>query len=184
MLDEVSQSCSCSLRELAETLVRPAALSADPALIAGELRREREPLIARELSRASLDRTQLLAYEHARLDIGGEINDLCTGLAVVRIERRGVLQRRLHRAATAERTAAIVDPREQLQLERMGNVPAARERASGVRVSDQLQRRLAEAVLEILTAKSVAVGAQQQLAPSARDERDFVGRAEAAAGRR
>ncbi len=50
-----------------------------------------------------------------------------------------------------------------------------RERATTLRLSDELERRLAVAVLEILSPQAKAMSAQQQLALLAGDRGDLVG---------
>ena len=84
-----------------------------------------------------------------------------------RSERHGALERRLHRAAPGERAAAIVDAREEALLETFARCSAARRTSPAASVRDELERRLAVAVLEVLLAQPVAVHAQQQLAPGA-----------------
>ena len=55
-------------------------------------------------------------------------------------------------------------------------MPAIRERPTAAYVGQQLERRLAVAVLEILPPQLVAVGAQQDVPPLANDQGDLVDR--------
>ena len=93
-------------------------------------------------------------------------------------ERHGALDRRRDRAAAGDRPAPVEDPREKTLLEGIGDVQAARERPPAPGEHDQLERRLAVAVLEILPAQTVAVDAQQDIALRGRDQRHRLGRIE------
>jgi inner membrane protein YhjD len=99
-------------------------------------------------------------------------------------ERQRPLQRGGHRAAAGDRAAAVEHAREEALLERVGEVLAGGEPPPGARGREQLEHGLAVAVLQVLAAQAVAVGAQQPVVRGARHERDLLGGVRAgAAGR-
>ena len=73
-----------------------------------------------------------------------------------------------------------MDPREEALLEGVRDVRSAGEGPASTGVCDQLERRLAVAVLEVLRPQSIAMDPQQDLALGARDLRDDVGLVDAA----
>jgi membrane protein len=78
---------------------------------------------------------------------------------------------------------AIVDTREELLLERMGDVASVEESCLAPGASQQLERRLAVAILEVLAPKPVAMGAKQQVATRAGDKRNRFAGVERTPGR-
>ena len=140
-------------------------------LLARELACQHQPLIARELARESHDAAQIVAQQARLLDVGA-----CVGHfdPTARASRQGKRagQRCLDRAAPAQRTAAIMDAREEFLLERIGDVGGVGEPLSAPGSSQQLERRLAVAVLEVLTPQPPAVAGKQELATRAGHERD------------
>jgi hypothetical protein len=84
--------------------------------------------------------------------------------------------RRLDRAAPAQRTTAIVNAREKALLEGVRDVRAIGERSFATGALEQLERRLAVAVFEVLMGEPMAMGAKQKIPACSRDERDHLGR--------
>ncbi len=120
-------------------------------------------LVRCQLESERFDATQLLAEDDERLELGAEINELELVL-VEAVERDGCLDRSLHRAAARKRAPAIVDPRDEALLKGVRDVSSAGEAPTTTGVRDQLECRLAIAVLEVLLAQSVAMESQQDLA--------------------
>lgn len=177
---ELAQSQPSALADLAVLLVGPSGRAAELATAdAGDLSCERKALIGGQLAREALQLAQLLAHEHDMFD-GRALVDDVDAAREPRSERRRLLERGVDRASSAERSPAVAHARQKTQLDRVGDVGAARELPSALCVRDELERRLAEAVLEILVAKSKPMRAQEQLATCARDLGDLVGDARAA----
>jgi membrane protein len=101
-----------------------------------------------------------VAHQGNSFHVGARIDGLPA--TILERDRRG--DRRLDRAASAQRATSVMYAREKTQLERVGDVSTARERAIAIRALDQLEGRLAIAVLQILADEPVTMGAQQQLA--------------------
>jgi membrane protein len=142
-------------------------LGAAPAL---ELACEHEPLIAGELVGDFANPPQLVAEHRQALDVGARIDQLHpTGFAIDEWERPG--NRRLDRAASVERAAPVADSRQQTLLERVCDVGATGERLAPLGTHQQLERRLAVAVFEILPREAVAMDREQHLPARARHER-------------
>lgn len=87
-------------------------------------------------------------------------------------KRDGTGKRRLHRAAPAKRTAAIANPRDKSELERVGDVGSAREPSAASRAGEHLEGRLAVAVFEVLASKPVTVDAEQCATTGTGDQRN------------
>jgi membrane protein len=98
-------------------------------------------------------------------------------------ERQRPLQRGGHRAATGDRAAPVQHAREEALLERVGEVLAGGEPPPGTCGREQLEHGLAVAVLQVLPAQAVTVGAQQPVVRGARHECDLLGGIRAAADR-
>jgi hypothetical protein len=170
----LTQAGTCALRDLPVLLARPAQTpAARAALLVGELRGDHPPLIVGQLTQRAAQRTQLLARQHQRLDRGACVDQLDLLVGVTR-QRGRVLHGGLDRAASAERPSAIAYTREKTQLESVGGVLAANERTTASHACDELERRLAVTVFEIVTSQPVTVNAQQQLAARLRDDRDVI----------
>ena len=175
-----------ALSDLAVLLHRPAVRAAElaGAHVAGEPAREQKPLIGRELARELPYAPQLVAQKRDPLDVGAHVGDVDPGGVAAR-ERERAGDRRLHRAASAQRASTVMDPRQESLLERVGDMRIAGERACAPGASEQLERRLAVAVFEVLARETVAVDGEQQLTPRARHQRDrFEGIACPARGER
>ena len=117
------------------------------ATFARELVCQHEPLIARELVRESSDVAQIVAQEGKTLDVGTHVGhvDLTARRATGKRKRAG--QRSLDWAAPVQRTATIVNTREEFLLERIGDVGNVGEPFSASGSGQQLERRLAVAIL-------------------------------------
>ena len=150
----------------------PAAELSSAQLAGRELRSEDHSLVSRELPRGAANLPYFLARDHDALHVRTPVDH--HGALVVFGERQRGLERRLHRTASAQRAAAVVDPRLKAELERVADMTLIRERAARAHVRDELEHRLAVAVLQILPAKSMAVEMQQQRALGRRDDRDRV----------
>ena len=136
---------------------------------------ERESLIRRQLSSEASDSSQVVTEHHHLLHRRSPVENgkvLFSGCA----QRDRGRQRSHHRATSAGRPERIADARDEAQLQRVGQVPPIDERAAATRVRKQLERRLAETVLEVLPAQLTAVGAQQHLALVAGHKRDLLNR--------
>ena len=103
-----------------------------------------------------------MAQHRKVLDIGTGIDDLHVAAFAI-CDRKRLGQCRLDRAATAERTAPIVHPREQPLLESVCDVRTARKRLTVLRTGQQLERRLAVAVFEIIATQATTMDRQQHL---------------------
>jgi hypothetical protein len=176
---ELAQPQPSALADLAVLLVGPSGRAAELAAAdAGDLSCEREALIGGQLARDALELAQLLADEHDVFH-GGALVDDVDAARDGRIERRRSLERGVDWASSADRAPVIAHARQEAQLKRVGDMGAAGKLPATMCVRDELERRLAEAVLEILVAKSKPMRAQEQITPSARDLGDLVGDARA-----
>jgi hypothetical protein len=158
-----------ALGDLAELLRRPAKARAElgAAHVQRDLTGQHQTLIARQLVGELVYAPDVEAGFQMPGDLGFWIGH-SPQFAVCRAPvTQRVVQRSFNRATSEYRAAAIMDAREELLLERVGNVRRADERTR-VRASarDQLQRGLTEAILEVLAAKPVAMRPQQHVAPS------------------
>jgi hypothetical protein len=167
------QSRTGALGHLAVLLCRPAVCTTELATahVARELACEHEPLVSRELTRDLTDAPQVVAQQRESLDVGAGVGDIDSATIASR-EWEGGRDCRLDRATPAQRAATIMDTREEPLLESIGDVGVAGERFPAPSPCQQLQRRLAVAVFEILAPEAVAVGGEQQLAARAGDERN------------
>jgi membrane protein len=139
-----------------------------------DLRDQHEALVGREPRRQARDLAQLQAVRDERGDLGAGVGELQPPLPrPTERQRRG--ERRLLRAAAAQRAAAVEHAREEALLEHVGEVPAGGVPLPAARGSEQLEHRLAVTVFEVLAVQPAAVGAQQGLAPGASDERHQLG---------
>ena len=141
------------------------------AFLTRELACQHQSLVIRELAREPHDAAQVLAQTDQPLDIGTRVGDVYAS-AGADGENERACQRRLHRTAPVQRTAAIVHARKELLLERVGDVGATGEALSPSGARPQLERGLAIAILEILASQTVTVRGEQQLATRAGDKRD------------
>jgi hypothetical protein len=140
----------------------------------GDLAGEHEPLVVGEPGRELPHTPQLQPVRHERVNVGprvGELEFVLAGAA----QREGTLERGLHRAATAERPAAVVDAREKALLERVLDVGTAGEPLAAPRSGQELEHGLAQAVLQVLGPQPVAVGPQQPCVLGARHEGHLLG---------
>jgi hypothetical protein len=182
--EQLAQSRPPALADLAVLLARPAQLCAQGLGVdIRQLRTDNEALIPRESSRGVPDAAKVVACDDERLHGRPRVGDLDSAIAAIG-ERGGILQRRLQRAASAERPAAIAHAREEAQLDCVCDVQAICKRGTCAGAGNQLEGRLAVAVFEILQSQTMAVDAKQQLAPGARDDCDLLGRIGCAPGAR
>ena len=110
-----------------------------------------------------------MARQHQPLDVGACIGDLHAA-AHTGGDRQRARKRRLDRTAPAQGATAIVDAGEESLLERVADVSATGKSAFAPGAGQQLERRLAVAVLKILAPEPVTVSGEQQIAPRARHE--------------
>jgi membrane protein len=134
-------------------------------------------LIQRQPTHNLADESQVVAQHRESLYVGAHIGDLDTTV-LARGERERTCDCRLHRAASAECAATVVNPRQESLLERVGDVIEVGKRTGAPCADQQLEGCLAVAVFEIRSRESVTMCREQQLAPSARDVRDRFARIE------
>jgi hypothetical protein len=147
-----------------------------------DLAGEHQPLVVAQERRELGHPLQLESKGDQRVDLRARVDDLHLPLPRAS-ERERPLQRGGHRAATGDRAAAVEHAREEALLERVGEVLAGGEPPPGARGREQLEHGLAVAVLQVLPAQAVAVGAQQPGVRGARHERNLLdGIREGAAG--
>jgi len=145
------------------------------AFLAGrELRGEDHSLISCELTRGATHLTHFLAHDHGALHVRTPV-DHHSALFVFRERQRG-LERGLHRAAAAQRAAPVVDPRREPELEGIADMPRVGKRTARANMCDELEHRLAVAILEVLSTEPVAIQMQQQRALGGRDGRNGLRR--------
>ena len=140
-----------------------------------QLRRKDQSLIRCQLPNKRLQAAELLASDRHPFGLGARVGDLDLGL-VRTTQWHGALERGLHRAPSRKSAAPVADPRDEALLDDVGEMLGARENGPSAGVGHELERRLAEAVLEILPAQSMTMGAKQHLAPGARHLGDPLGR--------
>jgi len=138
-----------------------------------QLRTDDEALICCQSPYRVSDAAKLLACDDECVHGRPRVGDLDSVIPTTG-ERGGILQRRLQRAASAERPPTVAHAGEEAQLDCVCDVPAIRERGPAACVRDELKGRLAVTVFEILPSQSMPVDAKQQLAPRARDDRDVL----------
>jgi membrane protein len=177
LLQQRAQSRAGTPGDLAVLLERPPVQLAELRAPHAErdLRDQHEALVGREPRRQARNLAQLQAVHDERGDLGAGVGELQPPLPrPTERQRRG--ERRLLRAAAAQRAATVEHAREEALLEHVGEVPAGGVPLPAARGREQLEHRLAVTVLEVLAVQSAAVGAQQGLAPGASDERHQLGR--------
>src|SRR5437588_2610878 len=170
---QLREASSRALRDLAVLLDRPSMLEAElggARLGGSQLGREDHSLISRELARGASDLAYFLAHDDIALDVGAAVD--YRDAVVASCERQRGLERRLHRAAAADRASAISDARVEAQLERIAEMPVVRICATSANVHDELEHGLAIAILEILAPESMAIEMEEQGALRERDHRD------------
>lgn len=169
-----SQPGTRALGHLAVLLARPAEAPAEiRATAVRELMGQDQPLIGAQRSGVQLHATQIVAQHDLSLDPRAAIDDR---YLILIAERDRGLQRRLHRTASCDRPPAVAHARFETQLERVCDVQPACVRGSLASMGQELERRHAVAVLQILAPQPVAMGPQQHLALGARHERDVLDR--------
>ena len=176
LLDQHAQLPARALRDLAVLLHRPAVAGAELAgpHIDIDLARKHQLLVTTQIGDDFPQSPQLDPGDHLMLDSRAAILQFA-GPVVGRVNRHCSRDRRLDRAATADRPPAIFDPAQKFLLKRIEDVLIADERRS-TRARDQLERGLAVAVLEVLPAQASPVDAKQPPAPSGSDPRNLLGR--------
>jgi len=167
-----SQPGTRALGHLAVLLARPAEAPAKIGATAiQQLMGQDQPLVGAQRSDVQLYTTQIVAQHDLALDLRAAVDDR---YLILIAERDRSLQRRLHGTASCDRTPAVMYARFETKLERVCDVQSARICASLLRVREQLERRHAVAILQVLAAQPVAMGPQQHLALGARHDRDFL----------
>jgi hypothetical protein len=172
VLHQVAQARPGALGDLAELLDRPAKALAELVAVhtEGYLARQDEALVGGQLVGELAQASQVMACGHMRVDVCGRVGELRKrrrriGVWSAIAATQGVVQGSFHRAAAANSTLAVADPRQEPLLQRVGDVPIAGERRRArASASNKLERRLAEAVLEVLATEAVAMHAQQHVA--------------------
>jgi len=181
--DQLPQSGPPALCDLAVLFPRPTQPSAAGlATLAGELRTEYPSLILGEGSCRAPDAAKIVPCKHDRLDRRSRVDYLNPGDADV--DKPGFLERGLHRTAPADCSPAIAHARQEAQLDGIRDMPAIGKDAVAAGTRDQLENRLAVAVLEILPPQSMAMHTEQQVALGARNDRDLLREIRPAAGSR
>lgn len=126
-----------------------------------------------------LHATQFVAQHDLPLDLRTAVDDRDVMLAV---QRDRCLERGVHGTASCKRPPAVAHARYETELERICDVQPACVPASLPRVGQELERRSAVAVLQVLTPQPVAMDSQQYLTLGARHDRhllDLIARATA-----
>ena len=186
--DEHPQPRAGALGDLAELLRRPPEARAE--LLALHVQRDlagqHQPLVGGQLVGELAQAADVVLPGKSFGDIarrvrdGGQDGTVGAAFLVIAVAQRGVCHGR-DRATAAQRAAAISDAREEALLKRIGDVRLALERpCARARARNQLQGRLAVAVLEVLKAQAMAVHPQQHVALERRDVRHELGRVLAA----
>ncbi len=150
------------LGHLPVLLARPAMVCAH--LLAArvlELRADDDALVGRQVPDVPPQPAELVARDRHPLGVGELIGQLDTVLT--RAERHRALDRGRDRAAAGDRSPAVLHPRQKALLESIRDVGATGKRTTSPGEHDQLQAGLRVAVLEVLSAKAMAVHAQQHL---------------------
>lgn len=156
------QTGAAALRGLAVLLVRPAEPAAKIAAAhLHDLAAKNEALVRAQDIRSALEGAQLEAQQRASLDISasvGYVEPAFTG----NTQRDRAVEHRLSRTAAGDGAPAIVDARDEALLEDVAQVSAAgAAQRSAPRLVEQLERGLAEAVLEVLPAQMAPVDGQE-----------------------
>src|SRR5262249_4684008 len=114
-----------------------------------QLRCEHEALIVGQRSSCQPQTVQLESQQRGPLDVGAYIGDVHRAFPG-RVQRDGRSRHELAWAATGECPTAIVYARQKSLLERVSQMAASRAaKRPSFRLTDQLERRLAVAVLEV-----------------------------------
>jgi len=176
VVHQLREAGARALGDLSILLVAPSVPSAKrrpPDL--SNLRSKDQTLIGGQRSGKLLNPAKVLPHQHDLLKLGAQIDYLDVLLAHA-IQRQGNLESALHRAPPGDRPTAILDARYESLLEYVCQVIRAGKRRTLARVGHELERRLAEAVLKILSPQPVAMGPEQKLTPSPCDERHILRR--------
>lgn len=127
--DQHSQLGARPLRDLPVLLERPAMTGAELARFHVEehLAAEHELLVAAEVGDHLAQSRDLGPCQHLSLDGGGAVLELLAAVGR-RVNRHGASERGLDRAATADRTPAVIDPALEAQLQSVFDVNLVLER--------------------------------------------------------
>lgn len=109
------------------------------------------------------DAAQIVACQHQSLEIDPRVGYL-QPIAGAAPQRQGAGERRLYRAAPSNSPAAVMNSGEKSLLQRIAYVRAIGEFTSALGACQQLQRRLAVAILEILATQPVTMRGKQEIA--------------------
>ena len=172
-----AQTGSRTLQDLAVLLLRPAVAPAELGRwhVHRQLTRERQALICGQLARQAAHAAQIVAQHHRLLHRRATVAE-SLALVLGSAQRDGRRKRGCNRAAPGSRAPRVADTRDEAQLQRVAQVPAIGESPAATRMCQQLKRRLAVTVLEVLPPKLMAMRAQEHVPPRAGDECDLVDR--------
>ena len=161
LLDQHAQLRSGTLGNLPVLLDRPSEARTElaDAHVDADLAGEHELLVAVQIGDDLAQASQLSAGDHPVLDGRAAILQLA-GSVLGRVDGDRAGERRLDRAAPADRPATVLDAAQELLLERVLDVLVGEKRRAS-RAGDQLESGLAVAVLEVLPAQTAAMDAEQ-----------------------
>jgi membrane protein len=139
-----------------------------------ELTLEHQSLVGGEPAHQAANQDEIVSQQGQALYVSASIRHFDAAVPPPQRQRRG--DSSLDRAASTQGTATVLDTRDETLLERVGDVRPTGKRAVASGALEQLERRLAVAILQILPGEPVSMGRQQQLAARTNDERDRLAR--------
>jgi hypothetical protein len=183
VVDQVAQARPAALGDLAELLHRPAKPLAELVAVHAEcdLTGQDEALIGAQLVGEFAQASEVMACGDVLVDVGRWVGQLrerrrCLRVWIAIAAAQGVVECRLHRAATPDGAPAVADAGEEPLFERVGDVGIARKASRArARASHQFKCRLAETVLEVLPTEPVTMHPQKNVALGCRHPCDGLG---------
>jgi membrane protein len=127
-------------------------------------------LIWAERQQKATDPPQFQTQLDELIDFDAPVEHLLLSAAEQTVSER-MLEGGLGGASALERPPSVLDARDEALLQHARDVQCAQQRSTLAGAHDQLERRLAEAVLEVLTAQTAPVHRKQPLSLRAHDKR-------------
>lgn len=136
--------------------------------VQSQLAGENQPLVIGELLGHLPQAAKLQASGDALLHVGEVVGE-ALGRPGRLVQGGGAAHGSLDRAPAGQGAPAIVNAGYELLVKRVGDVGAPREGRSATGASDELERRLGEAILQVLTSEAVGVDSQQEITAGERN---------------
>lgn len=168
---QLAQASTAPLRDLAVLLGRPVVQTTELGALhlQGDLTCQHQALVRGERARVPAQPFEIVTDERHSLGLRARVHHI--DRALLAGERDCALERGLHRAASSQGPPSVVNSRQEALLDHVGDVRAAGKAPSATSLDDELERGLAEAVLQVLASQPVSMNPQQQIATGAGHQR-------------